>query len=214
MERSESPTPEKLEELRQKGITPVSHLSIRLLIVAGVLVFLGFFGPGISTLIGDSFTKFSVDSEAVLGGEFLDKVAALFALILVLPVALAIVVGLLQTRFSLKFSFIDKSQIANVTLLESFGRRIQKALVLALFGPLIGLVTTIGVAYLIWPEILKLYVLDTASIAPAIKKLHHLIFFGGGVLAILISITVWLVARYRFMVVHRMTRAEVNNKEK
>jgi flagellar biosynthesis protein FlhB len=214
MEKTEFPTPEKLEELRQRGITPVSHQSLRLFVVAGVMIFVGIFGPRMLTIIAQTLTDLSLTSGASPELSSVWKFSVFLLLALFLPVALTIIVGLFQSRFTLKFSYTHGSKPANLTALESLGRRIRAAFFFSIACPLIGILFALGAAYLIWPEILKLYVLNTASVGPAIKKLHYLIFIGGGVLAACIAITVWLVGRYRFMLVHRMTRAEVNNKEK
>ncbi|RIL09553.1 MAG: hypothetical protein DCC75_06270 [Proteobacteria bacterium] len=214
MEKTELPSRARLTELREQGIFPLSRVALA---CAGLLA-CGATGFG----LGESINRFSAAYAKALSNQFQDIIGLRELLIpslnlLVWPCVVAgaamLVLGLLSSRFY--FSFADCSP--NLSRMSPFARARPAS---AGFKPLrellmSGLAIASAVALLLMSTEQMLALLNTDVKAfrqgwiRVMSAVLPLVFFA----ALFLGCCGWLMARFTFLLRHRMSRREMASEE-
>jgi len=201
------PSERKLELLREKGIVPYSKFATRAVVFIAVGIWLLGSGSRISLLIQE--TRNLINNQ----DEGLEETVDILLSLLLVPAAAAaaaiILVGLLQTKFlfnPLRLGF-SLSKL-NATPRNRFAAAAKRAAAGAGALALCALFSAVS-ARLLFPRVLGMLFQSPAS---ALRRTIE--GFLGGAPFVLAGLAVaafagWLVARLSFMIVHAMTREEL-----
>jgi flagellar biosynthesis protein FlhB len=207
VKRTEAPSPERLLALRKIGVAPISGGSLKWARLALALSI----GAIFIKMQGDEFLKFGAIVPTV-GDSIGLIVSALKVLSMSVLVAIALLffIGFLQSGFMLNLIFRPGSpqsidpQYPQKERESSFGRLILSTFIsLGSFFVAVWLGMT-----LIWPEFIKILNRQPEDIPVAAVKLGEFFLWSTAGLAALLSLSIWLIDRYRFMIRYRMSRAE------
>lgn len=203
-ERTERPTPARLEELREEGLVPLSSFAVRAAGTAGVLFSLYLLGEQWREFVSLPMRLGTLDRETLV-------VLRETCLPLILVPALAylcaaLVAGLLQTKFLIKPSAVS-FQLGRLGGRRGGGviGRIVGGLLLELFA----LSLAVLVAWFALSDIAQLLNNDQVWLMEWPARLGARVTLPLMAILILAATGGWLLSRMTFFREHRMTREEV-----
>ncbi len=209
MERTESPTPEKLQSLREEGKVPYSPLATACGASLGAILSL--------LSVSKSFTEVlkilreSLSQNLSLLATF-ELLRSPVVSLLVLPALGALIgaflVGLVQTRFLFK---LDRISFDLARLGRDSEEGMSGFLSLLAAVPLAFVTVVVGVvpAVVLFGEVLALLNNERSYLLISITKLGTSLLVSLSLIWAALAICSWLGARYRFMLRHRMSASEV-----
>lgn len=207
MKRTEAPSPERLLALRKIGVAPISRSSLRWARLALLFALVAFFMKA----QGDDIFKFATTLPSV--GESLELMFSSLKLLMVfclVAVALLLFIGFLQSGFMINLLFKPGSPQSVDPQYPS--REAESSLIALLLASVLPLGSILIIAWLgvtlIWPEFIKMLNRQSNDIPLAGFKFGEVLLWSSACLAALISLSIWLIDRYRFMIRYRMSRAE------
>ncbi len=209
-ERNEWPSEQKIADLRREGELYLSLTTIRMIGLAAVSLFIIVWGKGFFSELTQYFSKLTTTDIRVVE-EFGSRIMAQILLGVVGVAMLCFVVGVLQTKLFFRLNTIspqpNRLWLHKARHSQGVG---YKVAVILLSLPLLGL-ASIFLIRVFWPELFKLLPTGIHGLAPSLAVLAELFFGVLASFAIVFAFISWLAARYRFMLRHRMTRAEIEN---
>lgn len=225
-EKTEEPTPKKLEEARKKGQVPVSrevnHWFMLLAATIGVTVL----APGLASDLGKVFRFFLESAHDIpfgaggigraLSEAFFGTLWALMPLLVIL-IAAAIGAGVIQNGFVFSGDTI-KPKLSKLSLIKGLKRLFSLKSVLEFVKGIIKIAVVAAIVlFILWPEAGQ--VLQTITIAPA-EAVERLQSLAGtlviSVFAVMTVVTIAdvLYARFDHHKQQRMTRKEIKDEMK
>ncbi len=223
MERSEYPTEEKLNALKLQGVVPLSILSVRILGFLILILVLHLTVPGIfydvSKIIRDYLS--GVNDTLYTTSHLAKEISVLLVKLVVLPLTVvaicSLIWGLSQTKFLFSLSLINidfRNLWFSKESESSFGLKFIKSVFAISILIICAFAVSIAIPLFLSRDVLTLFNLDQPHLLTAMINLVNSllpIFIIVGFFFIIIS---WLIARYRFMLKHGMTRREIEDEAK
>ena len=213
MDKSEWPSETKLARLRSEGLVPFSRFSsacfVGLLVVASIFLvrskssefisaYLGLISSDLNSL-SSSGAEVALLSDLVFGG-----LVAFALALLVLPMVL----GLFQTKFFFRPANLSFDLRRMLPRIGTFGAGVGRV-GLKLTLPFLLLIVPIALALIAIPRLFLLLNRDLNTFLSWLgENGSSFAPFLSGFLAVAAALG-WIVSRYKFMLKHRMTRAEV-----
>lgn len=225
-QKTEEPTPRKLEEARRKGqVANSREVNHWFLILAGAVAFMSF-APSMTANIVGALSRFVTEPDLVvadragigkaLSGALVDVLMSMLPFISVLVIA-AILAGVIQSGFLLSFERI-KPELSKISVMKGLKRLFSLKSLTEFLKSLFKLIIVGAVvAALLSPvfdNLPHLMTLETRDVMDILLSLAVRLFIG--VLSVMTIITVIDVLYQRFEHIkgQRMTRQEVKDELK
>lgn len=208
-EKTEWPSEQKISDLRKEGRIYISATSIRMSALASLcfllMVWFKWFYEKVFQLYG-MIPSSDAKVALMLAGEAI----VLMMVGSLIIAAICFVVGLLQTGIFIQLNSISPRADRLWFGIGALSRPTGKFSSLFI-TPIIAILFTLLFIRIFLPELLKLLITGIHNIAPSFSLLGQLFLWFVACVSIVVMILSWLVVRYRFMLQHRMTRAEVES---
>ena len=221
-ERSEEPTPRRLEKSHAEGkVARSQELSGAAVLLAGTMV-LSVTGGGniaryLASLMEESTSRLSanpIDLGAVVAllRAIIQRTMAAVAPIILGTMAIALLVNVIQARGVLSLKPVE-AKLKNVSPLSGLKRIFSWQSPFTLVKSILKLVFLVTVTYLTmrsaWPEIAMLSARDTTDVLLVLRRLTIKVTLATGICYLVISAMDYLFQAYQHKSQQRMTKQEV-----
>ncbi len=215
MDKTEFPTEDRISQLRNEGIVAISLLTIRLI---GVLIYfitlylvLKSFWPSFQEyLMTNSLENFQPNSNSI--HEYIWPITGVVCIPILALIGTSFLIGMIQTKFLFRWANVEISFsrfFSNSRSMFYMPFNILKSIFVVLAISIFALFISWFFVKEILRDFLSILNYDREGLLPGIFKIFNANLPFLALTLMIIAIFSWLFVRYKFRLLYRMTRKEI-----